>query len=52
MLRRRALNVTLEPGDVIFTGVPGSTRPMADGDLVEVELEGVGVLRHPVRRER
>jgi 2-keto-4-pentenoate hydratase/2-oxohepta-3-ene-1,7-dioic acid hydratase in catechol pathway len=42
----------LEPGDVIFTGVPGSTRPMADGDLVEVELEGVGVLRHPVRRER
>jgi 2-keto-4-pentenoate hydratase/2-oxohepta-3-ene-1,7-dioic acid hydratase in catechol pathway len=45
-------SVTLEAGDVIFTGTPGTTRPLADGDMVEVELEGVGVLRNPVVRER
>ena len=40
--------VTLEPGDVIFTGTPGTTRAMADGDVVEIEVEGVGVLRNRV----
>lgn len=44
--------VTLEPGDLIFTGTPGSTRAMSPGDVVEVELEGVGVLRNTVVRER
>ncbi len=42
--------VTLEPGDLIFTGTPGSTRAMAVGDVIEVELEGVGVLRNTVVR--
>jgi 2-keto-4-pentenoate hydratase/2-oxohepta-3-ene-1,7-dioic acid hydratase in catechol pathway len=41
--------VTLEPGDVIYTGTPGATRKLAPGAVVEVELEGVGVLRNPVR---
>jgi 2-keto-4-pentenoate hydratase/2-oxohepta-3-ene-1,7-dioic acid hydratase in catechol pathway len=40
--------VTLEPGDVIFTGTPGSTSAMKDGDVVEVEVAGVGVLRNTV----
>lgn len=40
--------VTLEPGDVIFTGTPGTTRAMEPGDVVEIELEGVGVLRNTV----
>ncbi|MDX1577015.1 MAG: fumarylacetoacetate hydrolase family protein [Gemmatimonadota bacterium] len=40
--------IRLEPGDVIFTGTPGTTRPMEPGDVVEVEVEGVGVLRNPV----
>jgi len=40
--------VTLYPGDVIFTGTPGSTRAMKPGDVVEIEVEGVGVLRNPV----
>ncbi len=40
--------VTLLPGDVIFTGTPGTTRAMQPGDVVEVEVEGVGVLRNPV----
>ncbi len=40
--------VTLLPGDIIFTGTPGSTQPLEPGDAVEVELEGVGTLRNPV----
>jgi len=40
--------VTLAPGDVIYTGTPGSTRAMKAGDVVEVEIEGIGVLRNPV----
>jgi len=42
--------VTLLPGDVIFTGTPGTTRALAPGDRVEVELEGVGTLRNGVVR--
>jgi 2-keto-4-pentenoate hydratase/2-oxohepta-3-ene-1,7-dioic acid hydratase in catechol pathway len=40
--------VTLMPGDVIYTGTPGQTRKMKPGDLVEVEIEGIGVLRNRV----
>jgi 2-keto-4-pentenoate hydratase/2-oxohepta-3-ene-1,7-dioic acid hydratase in catechol pathway len=40
--------VTLLPGDLIFTGTPGSTDAMKPGDVVEIELEGVGTLRNPV----
>jgi 2-keto-4-pentenoate hydratase/2-oxohepta-3-ene-1,7-dioic acid hydratase in catechol pathway len=40
--------VTLEPGDVIYSGTPGTTRQMKAGDVVEVELEQVGLLRNPV----
>ena len=43
--------VTLEPGDMIFTGTPGSTSAMQPGDVVEVELEGVGVLRNTIGRK-
>ena len=43
--------VTLAPGDMIFTGTPGSTRGLKAGDVVEVRLEGVGRLRNPVVRE-
>lgn len=42
--------VTLEPGDVIYTGTPGATRAMKPGDVVEIEIEGVGVLRNRVAR--
>jgi len=41
--------VTLLPGDIIFTGTPGSTQAMEPGDWVEVELEGVGILRNPIQ---
>jgi len=40
--------VTLLPGDVIYTGTPGTTRAIKAGDTVEVEVEGVGVLRNRV----
>ena len=40
--------VTLEPGDLIFTGTPGSTSKLNPGDIVEVEIEGIGLLRNPV----
>ncbi len=40
--------VTLLPGDIIFTGTPGATRRLSAGDVVEVEVENVGILRNPV----
>ena len=43
--------ITLEPGDMIFTGTPGQPAELKDGDVCEVEVEGVGVLSNPVRRE-
>ncbi len=39
---------TLEPGDMIWSGTMGSTRAMVPGDVYEVELSGVGVLRNEV----
>jgi 2-keto-4-pentenoate hydratase/2-oxohepta-3-ene-1,7-dioic acid hydratase in catechol pathway len=41
--------LTLEPGDVIATGTPEGVGPLSDGDSVEIEVEGVGVLEHDVR---
>jgi 2-keto-4-pentenoate hydratase/2-oxohepta-3-ene-1,7-dioic acid hydratase in catechol pathway len=41
--------LTLEPGDVVSTGTPAGVGPLADGDRVEIEVEGVGTLAHDVR---
>ena len=40
--------MTLEPGDIIFTGTPGTTSALKAGDVVEVELEGIGILKNSV----
>jgi 2-keto-4-pentenoate hydratase/2-oxohepta-3-ene-1,7-dioic acid hydratase in catechol pathway len=40
--------VTLLPGDVIFTGTPGQTQQVFRGDVIEIEIEGIGVLRNAV----
>ena len=40
--------MTLEPGDLMLTGTPAGIGPLVAGDLVEVEVSGVGVLRNPV----
>jgi 2-keto-4-pentenoate hydratase/2-oxohepta-3-ene-1,7-dioic acid hydratase in catechol pathway len=51
--------MTLEPGDLIATGTPGGVgdsrvppRYLVEGDVVEIEVGGVGSLRNPVRAER
>jgi 2-keto-4-pentenoate hydratase/2-oxohepta-3-ene-1,7-dioic acid hydratase in catechol pathway len=51
--------MTLEPGDLIATGTPGGVgdsrvppRYLVEGDIVEIEVSGVGSLRNPVRAER
>jgi 2-keto-4-pentenoate hydratase/2-oxohepta-3-ene-1,7-dioic acid hydratase in catechol pathway len=41
-------NFTLEPGDIITTGTPSGVSPLKPGDVVEVEIEKIGVLRNPV----
>jgi len=43
--------VTLEPGDVIFTGTPGVPGELTSGCTVEVEIEGIGILSNPVKSE-
>lgn len=40
--------MTLEPGDVVATGTPAGVGPMIPGDVVEVDVEGVGVLKNQV----
>jgi len=44
-------NFTLMPGDLIATGTPSGVGPIRPGDMVEVEIERIGVLRNPVIRE-
>ena len=43
--------VTLLPGDVIITGTPSGVGPVVPGDIVEIEVEGIGVLSNPVVAE-
>jgi 2-keto-4-pentenoate hydratase/2-oxohepta-3-ene-1,7-dioic acid hydratase in catechol pathway len=40
--------MTLNPGDIIMTGTPHGVGPMKEGDVIEVDVEGVGVLSNPV----
>ena len=42
--------MTLEPGDLIFTGTPAGVGPLKDGDEVVAEIEGLGRLSNPVRK--
>jgi 2-keto-4-pentenoate hydratase/2-oxohepta-3-ene-1,7-dioic acid hydratase in catechol pathway len=41
--------MTLEPGDLIATGTPAGVGPLRAGDVVEVEIPGVGILSNPVQ---
>jgi 2-keto-4-pentenoate hydratase/2-oxohepta-3-ene-1,7-dioic acid hydratase in catechol pathway len=43
--------MTLEDGDLITTGTPPGVGPIAPGDVVEIEIEGIGVLKNPVVAE-
>ena len=44
--------ITLFPGDVILTGTSAGSGRIAPGDVVEIEISGVGVLRNPVVLEQ
>jgi 2-keto-4-pentenoate hydratase/2-oxohepta-3-ene-1,7-dioic acid hydratase in catechol pathway len=44
--------MTLYPGDVIWLGTDGATPDMQDGDVCEIEITGIGVLRNPVVLEK
>ncbi len=44
-------NFRLEPGDIITTGTPAGVGPLVHGDVIEVEIEKIGVLRNPVVEE-
>lgn len=44
--------MTLEPGDLVLTGTPAGVGPLSAGDVVEVEVSGVGVLSNPVEALR
>lgn len=48
LLRYISAAMTLLPGDLIPTGTPAGVAPMQPGDLVEVAVEGIGVLSNPV----
>src|SRR5687768_10145376 len=50
LIRYISRAMTLEPGDLVATGTPAGVGPLQVGDVCEVEVEGVGVLRNPVRR--
>lgn len=52
LLLYAARMMTLEPGDLLLTGTPAGVGPLADGDRVEVEVSGVGVLANPVETWR
>lgn len=41
----------LYPGDVVTTGTPYGIAPMVEGDIIEIEVEGIGILRNPVKNK-
>ena len=43
-----ARNITLEPGDILLSGTPANSRPVEPGDIVEVEVEGLGILKNRI----
>lgn len=48
LIHRLSRYITLEPGDVIATGTPSGIAPIQPGDVMEAEIESIGVLRNPV----
>ena len=43
-----ARNITLEPGDLLLSGTPANSRPVQPGDVVRVEVEGLGALENEI----
>lgn len=51
-ISRMSQYLTMQPGDVLWMGTDGPTENVKDGDVIEIEVPGIGVLRNPVVRER
>jgi 2-keto-4-pentenoate hydratase/2-oxohepta-3-ene-1,7-dioic acid hydratase in catechol pathway len=51
-ISRMSQYLTLHPGDVLWMGTDGATENIKHGDVVEIEIPGIGVLRNPVVREQ
>jgi 2-keto-4-pentenoate hydratase/2-oxohepta-3-ene-1,7-dioic acid hydratase in catechol pathway len=51
-ISRMSQYITLYPGDVIWMGTDGAPENMKDGDIVDIEVEGIGVLSNPVKWEK
>jgi len=51
-ISRMSQYLTLYPGDVLWMGTDGAPENMKDGDVCEIEIEGIGVLRNPVKWEK
>ncbi|PRY02273.1 fumarylacetoacetate hydrolase family protein [Allonocardiopsis opalescens] len=49
LLAHVSAHLTLLPGDVVLTGTPAGIRPVRPGDVMAVEVEGIGTLSNPVR---
>ena len=49
LIRYISQMMTLLPGDVIATGTPSGVSKMEPGDVCEVEVEGIGILRNPIK---
>jgi 2-keto-4-pentenoate hydratase/2-oxohepta-3-ene-1,7-dioic acid hydratase in catechol pathway len=50
LIRYISNQMTLQPGDLIATGTPSGVSKLNDGDVCEVEIEGIGILRNPVSK--
>ena len=51
-ISRMSQYLTLYPGDVLWMGTDGAPENMKDGDVCEIEVDGIGVLRNPVKWEK
>jgi len=52
LIRYISNQMTLNAGDIIATGTPAGVSKLNVGDICEVEIEGIGILRNPVKRKK
>ena len=52
LIRYISNQMTLNAGDIIATGTPAGVSKMNDGDICEVEIEGIGILRNPIAKSQ
>ena len=50
MIAMSSAVMTLQPGDIIASGTPAGVGPVEEGDVIEIEIDGVGSMRLPVTR--